>query len=481
MDSYRAKKAAEWFYSTVFKDEAISPRPQKQVQVLPSLLRTARSLETGMPGVYQSRESIFLKQAKLLVNYEDDYPFSCPVTRYFPTYQSLTDEELRGYFSWRTKLRQGDVQKTSLSFAFLYIYELLNGIGTDTAEDGYEKLKAFAADYGALDAHILPYMNQWLQDYVVYHRLDPNLLADSRQVSYDRCITILENIQQQDPQKVMYAVKTLAPKWLEKSKFYREYQSDCDKIIVRSLRRISAHYAARCKKGMVEQFFGVKREYQTTLFTSAVFCDRNKESFEYVLDEQCVYRCRGGLWTVEKYSISTRAEKKLNDLMKTMDAVIRDEFGYRHPIKIETETRWILKLILEEAHALLEEKRQAEAKKITIDYTQLDKIRRDAAVTQEKLTVDEEEWDTADIADIPEPTEQPISNDTCLTDAEYRFLQCLLYGRSTLWVQQEGYLQSVLVDGINEKLYDTFLDTVLDDTPAPLEDYIDELKEMVRQ
>ncbi|MFR0734294.1 MAG: TerB N-terminal domain-containing protein [Oscillospiraceae bacterium] len=30
---------------------------------------------------------------------------------YYPTYQSLTDPELRGYFSWRTKLRRGDVQK----------------------------------------------------------------------------------------------------------------------------------------------------------------------------------------------------------------------------------------------------------------------------------------------------------------------------------------------------------------------------------
>ena len=39
---------------------------------------------------------------------------------------------------------------------------------------------------------------------------------------------------------------------------------------------------------------------------------------------------------------------------------------------------------------------------------------------------------------------------------------------------------SVLVDGINEKLYDTFLDTVLDDTPQVMEDYAEDLKEMVR-
>ena len=39
---------------------------------------------------------------------------------------------------------------------------------------------------------------------------------------------------------------------------------------------------------------------------------------------------------------------------------------------------------------------------------------------------------------------------------------------------------SVLVDGINEKLFDVFGDTVLDDTPDVIEDYRDELKEILK-
>ena len=71
--------------------------------------------------------------------------------------------------------------------------------------------------------------------------------------------------------------------------------------------------------------------------------------------------------------------------------------------------------------------------------------------------------------------------DSPLSPAEYRLLQCLLYGGDVGWVRKEGYLLSVLVDGINEKLYDTFGDSVLlpDDQPQPVEDYIDDLKEMV--
>ena len=46
-------------------------------------------------------------------------------------------------------------------------------------------------------------------------------------------------------------------------------------------------------------------------------------------------------------------------------------------------------------------------------------------------------------------------------------------------MRTEGYLLSVLLDSINEKLYDVFLDSVLSPEGQPLDDYIDDLKEMV--
>ena len=111
MDSNRMKYAAQWLYDKVFQDEPIQPRTAPKAERVPSLIRTARSLENNLCNNWQSRESIFLKQAKLLANYEDDYVSHDNIVRYFSTYQSLTDRELRGYFSWRTKLRNGNLQK----------------------------------------------------------------------------------------------------------------------------------------------------------------------------------------------------------------------------------------------------------------------------------------------------------------------------------------------------------------------------------
>ena len=491
IDTNRMKKAAEWFYSNVFKDEVIRPRSQQPVERVPSLIRTARALENGTNSGWQSRESIFMKQAKLLANYEDDYEYHCSVVRYYPTYQSLTDQELRGYFSWRTKLRKGDIRKTSLSYAFLYIYELINQVGVTDPMDGYRKLEHFRDAYGQVDDSILPYLGRWLTDYAVYFELDSNLLAGLPQVIFDRSITVLEHIQDQDPAKIIYAVKQLSPKWLERSKFYGAFQEDCDTIIVRVLRRISSHYATRCKKTMVEQFFGPVSQFQARLFDTAVFCDPlKKRSCEYAVDERCIYRCRNGLWTVTKHTCPLRPNAKLGNLLKTIDAVMREEFAYGHPIKCQLDTKWIIKIIREEIQALLAEKKAAEAKKITIDYAKLAKIRQDAAITQDKLIVEEELEEEIPEAPVQEKSEEMQSSlstedpefdaaDSPLTPAEHRLLQCLLYGRDCSWIQAEGHMMSVLVDGINEKLYDEFMDSVLDDTPALVEDYIDELKEMV--
>jgi len=491
MDTNRIKKAAEWFYSTIFRDEAIQLRVRAQAEKLPTLLRTARSLENSPNNAWQSRESIFLKQAKLLANYEDDYQFSGNVVRYYPTYQALTDQELRGYFSWRTKLRKGEVQRTSLSFAFLYIYELINQIGVHTPLEGYHKLRAFRDAYGQLDDSILPYLDRWMTDYAVYYNLDANLLGDSPQVIFDRSLTVLELIREQEEAKVMYALKQLAPKWLSRSRFYKENPADCDTVIIRVLRKVSDHYAKHTKKTMVEQFFGKLSQYQVRLFDTAVFCDPLKtRSCEYALDEQCVYRCQNGLWTVTKHAGPLHPSSKLEDLLKTIDAVMREEYAYKHPVKYETETKWLIKLIREEAQALLAEKKAAETKKITIDYSQLAKIRREAAITQDKLTVEEEPEEPEAFGPVQEIIPAPAKvtetvasapeEDCPLTGPEYRLLQCLLYGGSTAWIQQEGYMLSVLTDSINDKLYDVFMDSVLDDAPALIEDYVDDLKEMVK-
>ena len=347
MDTNRMKKAAEWFYSNVFRDEAIRPRAPQSAERLPSLLRSARSLESGISGTWQSREALFVKQGKLLANYEDDYAYDGNVLRYYPTYQSLTDRELRAYFSWRTKLRRGEMRKTSLSFAFLYIYELINQIGVTDPMDGYRKLKEFQRRYGELDRGILPHLNTWLTDYVVYYGLSPELLADSPQVAFDRSLAVLADIKNHSSAQIMEAVRALSPRWLERSKFYKASQQDMDAVIPRVLRRVSEHCDARCKRSMVEQYFGPYTNSPARLFNAAVFFDRLKDRIcEYAVDEVRIYRCKNGVWSVQKYVCSERSGPKLDALIKTIDSVMRECYGYRYGVRRELDNQ-----VAAEAHS----------------------------------------------------------------------------------------------------------------------------------
>lgn len=484
------KLAAEWFRSTVFRNEAIHPKPPREVERVPSAIRAARALEKGGLYGWQSREKIFLNQGKLLANYEDDYDGDCgDVVSYYPTYQSLTNKQLRGYFSWRTKLRRGEVRETSLSFAFLYIYELINQIGVADPMDGYRKLERFRDTYGQIDNRILFYLERWFTEYVVYYNLDASLLPDTSQGAKDQCVAALEHIHERNDAEIADVLRQLSG-WLKRSKFYRSYQEDMDRVMVRVLRKISAH-CAKNKRTMVDQYFGGFSDDYAPLFGNAVFCDPLKrKNYTYSLNEQCTYLCKDRTWTVRRRVPSPSSRGKLEDLLKTIDSAMRTAYEYGHPIKAKVGTKWILRTIQEEVQMLLAERRADEEKKITIDYGQLSKIRRDASVTQEKLIVEEDIDPVEEL--LPQAEEEPVpagegpveepptAGEVPLSQEESRLLHCLLYGGGLDWVQREGLLLSVLVDGINEKLYDTFADCVLDDTPQVIEDYTDDLKEMIR-
>jgi hypothetical protein len=196
-------------------------------------------------------------------------------------------------------------------------------------------------------------------------------------------------------------------------------------------------------------------------------------------------------------------------MIKTVDAAMRDACGYGHPIKAANNLQWFQKLVRQEVDIWLRQKKAQEAKeaqKLRIDFSQLDTIRRNAALTREALLVDEERMEDPDpVPEVPcsmpqTPTLSPekpaapsesaalpdcpgaaaLPADTPLSAEEYRLMQCLLYGRDIGWVHSTGQLLSVLVDSINEKLYDNFFDTVLEgDPPEPVEDYIFDLKEMI--
>lgn len=485
------KEAAMWFSSTIFQDEPVgicisSPRfstsvPQEQEEApLPSLLRAARSLEPQKGKPWQNERTLFLKQAKLLVDYQDDYPIPENFLTYFPTYQKLPNAVLRGYFSWRTKLRKGCPEKGPLSFVYLHIYELINQIGVSSPLEGFQALLRLHQYFPLPDGDFIPHLEQWLVDYVAYYNLDAGLVAELPMVAFTRNLSLLNRASELEQEPLIAAIKALSPQWLNRSRFYRQHTADCDRVIHRVLIRMQQHFSKRTQKTLATHFFGNPQYLPLPVFQGAIFTNPRKiRNLHYAVNDGHVYTCKDGVWSITKSFCPDRGIDKLNALLKAIDAQMRLAFGDKHPIRHNLTVKWQLAVIEEEIQRLLAEKQAAQAKKLTFNRKALSKIRKEAAITQKKLTV-EEEWEEEAPPPIPQaPPVCPVPGDTPLSPQEYRLVQCLLYERSLSWIQAEGCILSVLVDGINEKLYDTFQDTVLEDSPALIEDYIDELKEMV--
>ena len=130
------------FSNEIYADEPILKTGRQMQNFLPDQYRKMREISRwqddpkGGAGRWLSEAELFYRQGLLMADFEDDCPYNGTFKSYFPTYNAMSDRQLRGYFTWRAQVRRGTVEETSTSFAFLYLYELICGIGVDDPLDG---------------------------------------------------------------------------------------------------------------------------------------------------------------------------------------------------------------------------------------------------------------------------------------------------------------------------------------------------------
>ena len=483
----------------IYRDEAIpnAPAPTPKPPT-PKLLCAMRSLVTTTRDAWQSRAELFLKQARLMAAYEDDYVYNGTVNQYFPTYDSLSDAQLRGYFTWRTAVRQGRVEKRGMSYASLYVYELLHLIGCRDAQDGYEKLHSFCEAYCSIDPQIAHYIADWEDEFVIYYGLDPKRITYGgdglmRHQQDDAIHTMLHRTEH-TTEETMAAVCVLSSYRLERSKLYRAHTAEVNAVVLRVLDRAAEYYEKHRQISFFDDLIAVEQTAPVRLFSSAVFQPPKEEPDRvYEVHPLRRYECVSGYWTLHSYERPERAAQRLGVFLRGVDAGLRAHFGITaiQPPKLK---KWQEKIIDEEITTFLAEQRAAEARHVRLDFSQLARIRADADVTQERLIVEEEEeppmmpiFELSPVV-LPSSSEDTLPVDPVMTEgagainnldvSELRLLRTLLGDGDLAWVRTEGRMLSVLVDGINEKLYDDFADTVIEgDPPAVVPDYQDELME----
>lgn len=546
------------FSNEIYADEPILKTGRQMQNFLPDQYRKMREISRwqedpkGGAGRWLSEAELFYRQGLLMADFEDDCPYNGTFKSYFPTYNAMSDRQLRGYFTWRAQVRRGNIEETSTSFAFLYLYELICGIGVDNPRDGYDKIKAFWDAYRAFEPGIDRFARVWLQDYAVFHELDPKLLRDSKTVAFDNALIELRRAardlvpepapsdlppkrrktseptlplppDEAHEERLMAAIDALSTYNLNNSRLDRSHHRDLRHVACAVYVRMARYYDTHRKTGIVASLFGEETAMPYTMFASAVFfAPERHEDCEYRLDPIHVYRCQNGFWECMRIHGSRQKSSKLGEMMRACDQRLRLALDPGHPLKEEKVPKYLDKIIDDEIVAWLSWDAAHQPVKIDIDLSQLGHIRSAAAQTREALLIDEEREDgtfadaEAAVAErreaepvaatIAEPvstaiqqgeaseptisTEQfgvvapllapvptPANSASALDPAAEAYLRALLEqnaAQTASAVAQSGKSEDMLVDSINEALFDLVSDTIIEfgsAGPQIIEDY----------
>lgn len=551
------------FSNEVYADEPILKTGRQMQNFLPDQYRKMREISRwqddpkGGAGRWLSEAELFYRQGLLMADFEDDCPYNGTFKSCFPTYNAMSDRQLRGYFTWRAQVRRGTVEETSTSFAFLYLYELICGIGVDDPLDGFKKIKAFWDAYRAFEPGIDRFARVWLQDYAVFHGLDPELLRDSKTVAFDNALIELRRAarglapapapsdlpparrktseptlplppDEAGEERLMTAINALSTYNLNNSRLDRSHHRDLRHVACAVYVRMARYYDTHRKTGIVASLFGEETAMPYTMFASAVFfAPERHEDCEYRLDPIHIYRCQNGFWECMRIHGSRQKSSKLGEMMRACDQRLRLALDPTHPLKEEKVPKYLAKIIDDEIVAWLSWDAAHQPVKIDIDLSQLGHIRSAAAQTREALLIDEEREDDvsmeaeATLIEQPntesapsmtagpgematrqdEPDEPTVSTEEFgvvapllvsvptpvtpasaeaankLAPAADAFLRALLErntAQATLAAAQSGKSEDMLVDSINEALFDLVGDTVIEfgsAGPQIIEDY----------
>lgn len=438
------------FSNEIYADEPILKTGRQMQNFLPDQYRKMREISRwqddpkGGAGRWLSEAELFYRQGLLMADFEDDCPYNGTFKSYFPTYNAMSDRQLRGYFTWRAQVRRGNIEETSTSFAFLYLYELICGIGVENPLDGFNKIKAFWDVYRVFEPGIDRFARVWLQDYAVFHGLDPKLLRDSKTVMFDNALIELRRAARdlvpapapsgQTPkrrktseptlplppdevreERLMAAINALSTYNLSNSRLDRSHHRDLRHVACAVYVRMARYYGTHRKTGIVASLFGEETAMPYTMFASAVFfAPERHEDCEYRLDPIHIYRCQNGFWECMRIHGSRQKSSKLGEMMRACDQRLRLALDPAHPLKEEKVPKYLAKIIDDEIVAWLSWDAAHQPVKIDIDLSQLGHIRSAAAQTREALLIDEEREDgasaEAEAADSGQPEAEPVAD-----------------------------------------------------------------------
>ena len=446
-------------------------------------------------GTIENRSRNFYIQGKFMEDYEDDAPWNGEFSRFFTTYHDLNVNVLRGYFTWRAHVRKGEYRRITTSLAYLYLYELINGIGTDSVEDCLAKMKAFETGYldsGIGDPSMRANLHRWMTEYAVLHNAPAEYVRSqvgTDLLKRDEALLVLRRPQDSTDEELFDALSFMTGGKIEKSPIVTKAAERGRHLLAEVWMDLSRNYELD-GWDIFTACFGRKKAFPWYPLANAVYYSgRKEEDREYVLSDCRRFVCKDGKWTEERYDSLYFDKYRIHAVVHEADRLLRRYLKTGNYLRAKKEEEWVtpyVEAVIEADQAAILE---ASKPKITIDLTGLDRIRRDAIVTQDSLLTEEEKQEQSIPAEeekrgqsIPSYSEAPAAGaamvgpvmagpvmagpsaaELLLPDAAHReILLAVMRGEPVAErIRNSRSMSSVVTDAINEALFDEIGDNVL--------------------
>ena len=292
--------------------------------------------ETAIPGrselparieaIYACED--FLAAARAMEDYEDDCPFAGTVLLYQPEYRDLTPNELRGYFTWRAALRRGELSPHCDAFVYLYLSELMLGVGAATAAEALDCMDAFASAYfsaGHGSEALQRNFKNWRFEYAVLNRVDAARVRAYENPAlrhWGEALTVLRESEKQSDEAVFAALAELGGKKLTEARSVKGLGD-----------RAAFYYAAIWRSSAPLLFaacFGNMRMRAWKPFSDAprlrALCENAGQDFSYQLNELRSFAATGNGFTEYSYLRQQFDSKRFFAFLKEADTALRVRF-----------------------------------------------------------------------------------------------------------------------------------------------------------
>ncbi|RUT46588.1 hypothetical protein EJP82_12120 [Paenibacillus anaericanus] len=243
--------------------------------VMPANLE--RNLDWQQDFRYVSREQQFVQKGRELERETVESAAFIPFQTYWPTYEQMQPGQLRWYLYWREEVRSGRYPDTDLSYLFVYLYELIHGIGWNVPAHGYALMdrvwQAYRQRYPKLDV----YVREWLYDLALVFGLDMPLTEPLQKLPRNMSLELKELEWRRrftaEPLELSWDMLLLLLDYdVEKSRFYMEQgRKELRAYIPKVLVLVDGYLAKTRGARLIERFKPREKRASRFLFRSAIY------------------------------------------------------------------------------------------------------------------------------------------------------------------------------------------------------------------